>query len=136
MTEMEEHLEEELHVFQKEKERIRDIVGQLGGARNHQNKIISSIFLILIIGLLVAGLALKKTNLTLTLLIAVLVALFKLIWMIYEAQKTNHFQFWILSTLEYRINEVDKRIKKVEKLVRPVDEEKKINTEVEKKLTV
>ena len=113
----EDQLEEELHEYQKEKEKIRNIVGQLGGKNNPQNKIISGIFLALIAGLLLIGLALNKMNVMTTLLIAVLIGLFKLIWMIYEAQKTNHFQFWILSSLEFRLNEVDRKIKKVEKIL-------------------
>lgn len=127
MTEMEEHLEEELHEFQKEKETIRHIVGQLGSGNQRQNKIISRVFIILIVALLVIGLASKKTDLTITLLVAVLIALFKLIWMLYESQRTNHFQFWILSTLEYKISEVDKRIRRMEKIAKEKEEKKLAN---------
>ena len=35
--------------------------------------------------------------------------------MFYEAQRANHFQFWIMNSLEYRINEVDKRLRRIEK---------------------
>ena len=127
MTEREEHLEEELHEFQKEKETVRHIVGQLGSGSQKQNKRISVVFLVLIFALLLMGLAFKKTDLILTLLVVILVALFKLIWMIYEFQRTNHFQFWILSTLEYKISEIDKRIRKMEKISREREEDRILN---------
>ena len=127
MTEREEHLEEELHEFQKEKETVRHIVGQLGSGSQKQNKRISVVFLVLIFALLLMGLAFKKTDLILTLLVVILVALFKLIWMIYEFQRTNHFQFWILSTLEYKISEIDKRIRKMEKIAREREEDRILN---------
>jgi len=127
MTEREEHLEEELHEFQKEKETVRHIVEQLGSGSQKQNKRISVVFLVLIFALLLMGLAFKKTDLILTLLVVILVALFKLIWMIYEFQRTNHFQFWILSTLEYKISEIDKRIRKMEKISREREEDRILN---------
>ena len=37
--------------------------------------------------------------------------------MFYEAQRASHFQFWILNSLEYRINEVDRKVKKIEKIL-------------------
>lgn len=110
-------LKEELNEFQKEKERIRNIVGQIGGTNNSQHKIVNIIFLILIIILLVLGVVLQKISLFLTIEVAILLGIFKIIWMFYEAQRANHFQFWIMNSLEYRINEVDRRLKKIEKLL-------------------
>ena len=113
----EEHLREELDEFQKEKERIRSIVGQIGGANNSQHKMINLLFVVLIIALLILGVVLQKITLFLTLEVAVLLGIFKLIWMFYEAQRASHFQFWILNSLEYRINEVDRKVKKIEKIL-------------------
>ena len=117
MPKREEHLREELDEFQKEKERIRSIVGQIGGANNSQHKMINLLFVVLIIALLILGVVLQKITLFLTLEVAVLVGIFKLIWMFYEAQRASHFQFWILNSLEYRINEVDRKVKKIEKIL-------------------
>ncbi|WP_410054672.1 hypothetical protein [Fusobacterium sp.] len=118
-------LKEELDEFKKEKERIRSIVGQIGGANNSQHKIINFLFVVLIIVLLILGVVLQKITLFLTLEVAVLLGIFKLIWMFYEAQRASHFQFWILNSLEYRINEVDRRVKKIEKLLTKDQEVKK-----------
>jgi hypothetical protein len=35
--------------------------------------------------------------------------------MFYESQRASHFQFWILNSLEFRINEIYKKVKKIEK---------------------
>lgn len=132
MPRREEHLREELDEFQKEKERIRSIVGQIGGANNSQHKLINLLFVVLIIALLILGVVLQKITLFLTLEVAILLGVFKLIWMFYEAQRASHFQFWILNSLEYRINEVDRRVRKVEKLLTKDKDDKK---DVEEKNT-
>ena len=126
MPKKEAQFREELDEFQKEKERIRSIVGQIGGANNSQHKIINLLFVVLIIALLILGVVLQKITLFLTLEVAVLLGIFKLIWMFYEAQRASHFQFWILNSLEYRINEVDRRVKKIEKLLTKDKEIKKL----------
>lgn len=111
----EEQLREEVQEFQKEKERIRNIVGQVGGAGNKQNKIVNLVLIGIIIALLVIGGIFSRISPTLTLQLAILLGIFKIIWMFYESQRASHFQFWILNSLEFRINEIHKRIKKIEK---------------------
>ena len=112
-----EHLRHELDEFKKEKERIRNIVGEIGGRNNKQHKIVSLIFVLLIAILLILGVVLQKITLFLTLEIVVLLGVFKLIWMFYESQRASHFQFWILNSLEFRLNEIDRRVKKIEKML-------------------
>ena len=53
--ERDEHLRQELDEFKKEKERIRNIVGEIGGKNNKQHKIVSLIFVLLIGVLLILG---------------------------------------------------------------------------------
>ena len=113
-----EHLRQELDEFKKEKERIRNIVGEIGVKNNKQHKIISMIFVLLIGVLLILGVVLQKITLFLTLEIVVLLGVFKIIWMFYESQRANHFQFWILNSLEFRLNEIDKRVKRIEKMMK------------------
>lgn len=109
----EEQLKQELLEFQREKERIRNIVGEVGGANSKQHKIVNCIFVLIILILLLIGIVLRKLTLTLTINLVLLVSVFKLIWMFYESQRANHFQFWILNSLEFRINEVDRKLKKI-----------------------
>ena len=60
MPRKDEQLLEELNEFQKEKERIRNIVGQIGGTHNSEHMIINFIFIILIVALLILGIVLQK----------------------------------------------------------------------------
>ncbi|MGL4867449.1 MAG: hypothetical protein ACRCZO_00830 [Cetobacterium sp.] len=111
----EDQLKEELQEFQKEKERIRNIVGQIGGSSSKQNKIINILLIIIIVALLVLGGIFNRINPSLAVQVAILFGVMKLIWMYYESQKASHFQFWILNSLEFRINEIYKKAKKIEK---------------------
>lgn len=113
-----EHLRQELDEFKKEKERIRNIVGEIGGKNNKQHKIVSLIFVILIGILLILGVVLQKITLFLTLEIVVVLGVFKLIWMFYESQRASHFQFWILNSLEFRLNEMDRKVRRIEKMLK------------------
>ena len=111
----EEQLREELQEFHKEKERLRSIVGEIGGSGRAKNKAVNVLLMVIIAVLLIAGGALQKINLNLTLQLAILIGIFKLIWMFYESQRANHFQFWILNSLEFKINEISKKVRKIEK---------------------
>lgn len=108
----EEQLREELQEFQKEKERIRNIVGQIGGSNSKQNKIINTLLIIIIAALLILGGVFNRITPTLAVQVAILFGVIKLIWMFYESQRASHFQFWILNSLEFRINEIYKKLKR------------------------
>ena len=111
----EDRLREELHEFQQEKERIRNIVGQIGGINNRQNKIINTLLIVIIIVLLVLGGVFKRITPSMAVQVAILFGVLKLIWMFYESQRASHFQFWILNSLEFRINEMYKKTNSIEK---------------------
>ena len=121
--ERDEHLRQELDEFKKEKERIRNIVGEIGGKNNKQHKVVSLIFVILIGVLLILGVVLQKITLFLTLEIVVVLGVFKLIWMFYESQRASHFQFWILNSLEFRLNEMDRKVRRIEKMLKEKKEQ-------------
>lgn len=122
----EDQLKQELHDFQQEKDRIRNIVGQVGGsAGTKHNNIINTVLLLIMGGLLLLGGLLNKIELQLALEVAILVGIMKLLWMFYEAQKASHFQFWILNSLEFRVNEIHKRVRKMEKRMNEAEASKK-----------
>ena len=111
----EKSLLEELKEFEKEKDRIRQIVGKIGGKNNTQVKRVNSLLIGMIIALLFMGGVLRKMSLELTMYLAILLGITKIIWMLYETKKSNHFQFWILNSIEVRINEMANKINKIEK---------------------
>lgn len=114
---MDNHLKQEFQEYQKEKKSISEIIRKAEGRNNSQHKIISVVFALLIVGILVAGFILHRLTLVQTLEIATLLAVLKVIWMFYDLQKSTHFEFWLLNSLEFRLNEIDKRTRKIEKML-------------------
>lgn len=124
---MNNQLKEEFNEFLKDREEIREIIGRIGGSTNSQNKIISALFSVIVLILLVTGIFLGEISLTTTLLLISILACFKIIWMLQQGSKSIHFQFWILNSLEIRINEIDKRQKKIEKILENIASETQKN---------
>jgi hypothetical protein len=46
-------------------------------------------------------------------LVLLLVSL-KIIWMIHRQTKVDHFQFWVLNSIEFQINMMSKRLRELE----------------------
>lgn len=106
---------EELEEFKKEKDRVKEIVGKIGGKDNIQNKRVNMLLIGMIGMLLFTGGVLRKIPLNVTMYCAMMLGIIKIIWLIYEMIRANHFQYWILSTIEIRINEMSVRVRKIEK---------------------
>ena len=122
MEEKHEHLEneindlkEELENFQKEKERVRAIIGKLGGVRSFQTRLINALFIVVIIvSVTVSVFADDKWRLLMIELATVALSV-KIIYLIHYQMRINHFKFWILSSIELRLNEIMKLIKQQKK---------------------
>jgi hypothetical protein len=117
-------LKAELDQFKKEKEKIRQLMGQIGGRHAERNDRRINIFFIGAISLIalndflhhVAGFHTPIPSL-LSLEIAVLLVSVKIIWMMHKSTKVEHFQFWILNSIEFRLNDVAKQLRHLEKTV-------------------
>jgi len=117
-----EALNEELKQYKEEKEKVRKLVGQIGGTSSTiKEKIVTYGFMIFLLILFVYDVAMLISGMELfftyefTLSIAVLMVSLKIIWMIHRQSKVDHFQFWILNSIEYRLNDISKRIRNIEK---------------------
>ena len=106
-------LRHELEQFQKEKDRVRAIVGKIGGVPKFRTKLINVIFILVIvvsvIGSIIGGERLRLLMIEL----ATVTLSMKIIYMIHYQMRVNHFKFWILSSIEWRINEMAKQIKQL-----------------------
>ena len=106
-------LRHELEQFQKEKDRVRAIVGKIGGVPKFRTKLINVIFILIIvvsvIGSIIGGERLRLLMIEL----ATVTLSMKIIYMIHYQMRVNHFKFWILSSIEWRINEMAKQIKQL-----------------------
>ncbi len=117
-----ESLREELEEYRKEKEQIRQIIGAIGGAGyDMRERILNGIFIFLICSIFIVDLLrhfwdVKIPYLTsmLSLEIGVLLVSVKIIWMIHKQTKIEHFQFWILNSIEFRLNAISKKLNKME----------------------
>ncbi len=117
-----EHIEEELQDlrkelehFQKEKERVRAIVGKIGGVPKTQAKIINAVFIIVILVSLAISIVGGEKWRLLMIEIATVALSIKIIYLIHSQMRVAHFEFWILSSLEWRINEIMKQLRALRK---------------------
>ena len=119
MSEKEKELTRELEEFKKEKERVKKILGSLGGTRTaRKEKIINTLFAIVVLGFFVLELTTHFLPSFVSLEIGLLFLSIKIIWMMNSAHKVSHFQFWILNSIEYKVNQIDKRVMNLEKKFR------------------
>ena len=111
-------LEAEIKQFEKEKAEIKALIGNIGGKTySNRDNIINFIFLAIIITLFTLEITTHWLPEYISLEISVLLVSIKIVWMIHSQHKYNHFIFWILNTIEYRVNDVGKRVQKMEKLL-------------------
>jgi len=119
----EDQLKEELNSFRKEKDRISKIVGQIGGSKsNSNNNLINIFFFGILLALVIFGGVLKKISLEIQIAAIILLVVLKIAWMVNEAHKVSHFQFWILNSLEFRVNEMNRKVKKIEKTLERIED--------------
>lgn len=120
-----EALKEELETYKKEKEKIRQIVGAIGG--RVKSKVDSWINWILIVSMiLLFGVAIMHhifhidvfLPATFYIELGMLFLSLKMIYMIHNQMKVNHFQFWILNSIEFRLNAIAKKIKEIDENVK------------------
>ncbi|MDF7805970.1 hypothetical protein P4E94_00875 [Pontiellaceae bacterium B12219] len=117
-------LKAELDQFKKEKEKIRQLMGQIGGKdAEKQDRWLNRIF-ILAIALLAINDVMHHVlhintpvSVDFSIGLAVLLVSVKIIWMMHKSTKVEHFQFWILNSIEFRLNDVAKQLRTLEKTI-------------------
>lgn len=114
-------LQEELEQFREEKEKIRALVGQIGGiASSRRDRVLNVVFLAAIAFLLLADILRHVLGVKMPLPplfsieLGVLLVSVKIIWMIHKQARVEHFQFWILNSIEFRLNEITKSVRRLE----------------------
>jgi hypothetical protein len=117
-----EALQEELEQYKKEKDKIKNIIGTIGGkSLNKYDKIFNLGFVVLLAIFFVLDILRHFFHVEtffpplFSIEIGLLLVSIKIIWMIHKQTKVEHFQFWILNSIEFRVNDISKKIKKIEK---------------------
>ena len=110
-----EDLKKELESFQQEKEKVRAIIGQIGGVPKFRTKLMNAIFIVILaISVILSVILGEKWQMIMIELATVTLSL-KIIYLIHCQVKVNHFKFWILSSIEWRLNDVKKQITQLRK---------------------
>lgn len=108
-------MQEELEDFKREQARVRQVLGRVGG--KSQAKIDMAINMG-ILGVIIALFLLEAlTNWIPTLVsleIGILLVSVKIVWMIHTNGRAYHFQFWVLNSIEFRVNEINKTMRRLE----------------------
>jgi hypothetical protein len=116
-------LREELEHYRSEKERVRQIVGQIGGQPSlRRTRWFNAAILVLVVVLFLADLARELFGLFagvippfVLLEIAIFLLSLKIVWMIHLQMKLHHFQFWILNSLDFQVNDLSRRLRALER---------------------
>lgn len=116
----EHEIELELAEYAREREHLKEILGAYGGKRYSRiDTIMNVVFLVIILGLFTVQAAFKIIDPYVSIEISILLVSIKIVWMIHSQNKMNHFQFWVLNTIEYRVNETVRRLQEIERRGRP-----------------
>ena len=106
-------LKQELEHFQKEKERVRTIIGKIGGVPTFHTKLINSIFIVVIAASVVISIFSSDRLRLLMIELATVTLSIKIIYLIHCQMRINHFKFWILSSIEWRLTEMRRELKEL-----------------------
>jgi len=106
----------EIDEYNKERDQIKSLLGKVGGkSYSKLDTVINIVFLLLISFFFITEITTHWLPSFISLELSVLLVSIKIVWMIHSQHKFNHFQFWILNSIEYRMNQVTSKIKKIEK---------------------
>jgi len=113
-------LQEELEHYRREKEKIRQVVGAIGGATGRKwDALFNTLFIVAILALFTVDAVRHLAAVPIpipavfSLELGVLLVSIKIVWMIHRQGKVEHFQFWILNAIEFRLNTMAKRIEEL-----------------------
>jgi len=107
----EKELESEIRSFEEERENIRKIVGQIGGKPSYKARVINIIFIVLILAVFAMSIVWGGKIRFFMIEVGILLLSLKLVYFLESHMRLNHFQFWILSSLEWRLDKIDKKLK-------------------------
>ena len=108
-------LRQELETYRREKEQIRDLIGSIGGAETSRwERMLTVLFAGAMLVLFVLDVLRHLLHMDVpmpplfSLEVGVLLVSVKIIWMIHRQTKVEHFQFWILNSIEFRLTALAK----------------------------
>lgn len=108
-------LRSELENFHQEKERVRAIIGQIGGVPTFNTRFFNWFFIcVIVVSLIVSFLLGDRVKLAMIEFATVALSA-KILYMMHCQTRVNHFQLWMQSSIEWRINEITKLLREIQK---------------------
>ncbi|MBK5200926.1 MAG: hypothetical protein JJE21_05260 [Spirochaetaceae bacterium] len=127
LTRVEEEMIREIEEYNREKDKIRMMLGKIGGQSfSRVDAIVNGIFLTIILTLFTMEITTHFLPSFISLEISVLLVSIKIVIMMHNQYKTNHFQFWVLNSIEFKINTIHTDLRKLKKEIL-AQEEQKVN---------
>ena len=111
--EKERELEAEIKSFEHERDKIRNIIGRIGGMPKAKARIINIIFIVLVLVVFALSLVWGGRMRFFMIEVGILLLSLKLVYFLESHMRLNHFQFWILSSLEWRLDKIDKQLRSI-----------------------
>lgn len=94
-VQMDAALLDEINSFYRERERIRDAIGKIGGIQySRVDTIVNVVFIVLVLGFFSVEVIFRPLPVAVSIEIGVFLVSVKIIWMIHANQRFNHFVFW------------------------------------------
>jgi hypothetical protein len=124
MDDLKDFSREELEQFVREKERIRKIIGQIGGQPTTVGKIFNIGMMGFILLTLVAAPFLPETLELPAVEVGLVLLSIKIFIFLHNEAKVIHFQFWMLSSLEWRMNDINKRLARIDENIDSMSKKK------------
>jgi len=123
LSKAEEAMRKEFEEYNQEKEKIRDVLGKIGGKNfSKVDGIVNVVFFTIIITLFVLEMVTHFLPPFISLEISVLLVSIKIVVMMHHQYKTSHFQFWILNTIEFKINSMHSDLRELEKKINNLED--------------
>ena len=119
---------QEMEEFIREREQIRRIVGQIGGKPTPVSKAVTVLLIVFVLATLVAAPFLPKDLELPAVEVGIVLLSLKIFFFLQNEAKVTHFQFWMLSSLEWRMNEISKRLTRIDKNIAKLVKDKEKDT--------
>ncbi|NIZ41227.1 hypothetical protein PVA45_06890 [Entomospira entomophila] len=113
-----EHYQEEIQEYKAEQDQVKSMMGAIGGSHTDRKEKIISVLLILVLILTFSlGYIIPGFSKFLAIELGILLVSIKVMIVMHQQQKMQHFQFWILNSIEWKITRLEKQHTELKKIM-------------------
>ncbi len=108
-------LQEEIQFYQQQQGQVENMLGRLGGVQSRKKeRVINMIILFVALGVFVVDMLFELFNPIYAVEFGILLVSIKIIMLINSLSKMSHFNFWILHSIDMRINDISRKLELLE----------------------